>query len=758
MPAVYANSIVRKRLIEFLGGDTLETVTAVYIAQFDGRQYDPNVLRPPEDVDYFLSRDLDIARSLADTSSLLFHLDVEYVNFDSPAEAFLNPTRAFQLQEPAIREIETLLVEWGIKPLHMITGQGHHFVWRISRETALAGCIAALCPTPELLDDCEQRVPSALRPMIDRDAHRSFAAISLIMEYVAHRVKAAAEPLSGCPVEITAVQVGPCASKQREIISIDVSEYGDPLHTRMVRMPFTNYRKPWVHGFARGHGLEGKIPQFRTIPLHEMDIQLALQVRQINTEVIDLARRASVQIPEQSDGTARLLKDYLTSHLRSFHERFYADTHDPKERWQETYDRTPMHLFPACARHVVTWPNDLLLKPAGMQLVTRCLLAAGWHPRHIAGFIRSKFENSSFHWGVNWADYVPAIRADFFTRLFAGLYETGLDRLIDFNCTSTREKGFCFPLVEGICSLEPFSQKLIATKPVRLSRWPIGLSTGCFYRHSIFNVLEAVRDSGFREIEVCSFPAHLDYHNEAEVQRAGEMIRSLGLRPISFHAPFADRIDITTPDDQLRESAIAELISACRAASLLGAENVVLHPGPERAGRPPREEFLLRIKHAALSLERVAAFCCEVGVHLLLENMLPHLLFGNVSDMLSLLREIKSCTVGACLDTGHAYLSHDLNGVFQKFSGHLQMVHISDNLGDWDAHLIPGKGSIDWSWIADQLDQHQFAGGLIIEMAARDDESVENSLVRARRGRDFLTAVLDAQTNKLASLHSLTRF
>jgi sugar phosphate isomerase/epimerase len=745
MPAVYANPIVRKRLIEFLGGDTLGNATAVYITQSDGCKYDPSLLRTPVDVDHFLSRELDIARSLADTASLLFHLDVEYVNFDSPGEAFLNPSRAFELQEPVVRVIETLLVEWGIKPLHMITGQGHHFVWRISRETALAGSIAALCPAPELLDECEQRVPLALRANIDIEAHRSFAAISLLMEYVAHRVKDAAGSLSEFPVELTAVHVGPCASKQREIISIDISEYGDPLHTRMVRMPFTNYLKPWVNGFVREHGLEGKLLPFRTIPLHEIDIQQAIKVRQVEAAVIDLAHRASVHIPEQTDGTARLLEDYLTSHLRRFHKRFYADQHDPKDRWHETYDRASMDIFPPCARHILTWPNDLLLKPAGMQLVTRCLLAAGWHPRHIAGFIRSKFENPSFNWGVNWADYVPAIRADFFTRVFAGLYDTGLDRLIDFNCTSTREKGFCFPPPEGTCSLEPISRRLATEKQIRPSRWPIGLSTGCFYRHSIFNVLEAIRDSGFREIEICSFPAHLDYHNLGDVQRAGKMIRALGLRPMSFHAPFADQIDITAPDDRLREAAIAELISACRAAALLGAENVVLHPGPERAGRPPKDEFLQRMQRAAISLDRVAAFCCEVGVHLLLENMLPHLLFGNISDMLFLLGEIKTCEVGACLDTGHARLSGDLAGVFHKLSGHLQMIHINDNLGDWDAHLLPGEGSIDWPWVIDQLDAHQFAGGLIIEMAARDNESVQVNLARANRGRDFLSAVLEAQ-------------
>ncbi len=98
----------------------------------------------------------------------------------------------------------------------------------------------------------------------------------------------------------------------------------------------------------------------------------------------------------------------------------------------------------------MTEPNDLLLKPAGIQIVTRSLLAEGWHPRHIAGLIRSKFADPSFSWGIDWNDYEPGTRADFYVRLFAGLYATGLDQLVDMNCVSTAEKGFCCQM-SGVC-------------------------------------------------------------------------------------------------------------------------------------------------------------------------------------------------------------------------------------------------------------------------------------------------------------------
>lgn len=464
MPSVYADPAVRSRLIEFLGGDTLDQATAAYITQSDGCQFDRGHLRTPLELDHFLTSELDIARSLADSASLLLHLDVEYVNFDSPAEAFLDPWRTFDLQEPVVRVIETLLLQWGIRPLHLITGQGHHFVWRIARTSVLAGRLSMLCPALELLDSCQERVPPDLRKVIDWESQSSFGALSLIMEYLGHRVKNASAPLSEFPVEITAAHVGPSKTKQREIISIDISEYGDPLHTRMVRMPFTHYLKPWVNGFATAHRLQSSVPTFRSIPLHEIDIRQAIKMRQVDEDVRDLARRACVRIPEQEKGTACLLEEYLGSPLRRFHESFYSDQHDAKERWHATYDRTPLEALPPCVRHVLVWPNDLLLKPAGIQLVTRCLLASKWHPRHIAGFIRSKFENPAFNWGVNWGDYVPAIRADFYTRLFAGQITTGLDPLIDLNCTSTREKGFCFPPASGNCCLQPVRQTLLQQK------------------------------------------------------------------------------------------------------------------------------------------------------------------------------------------------------------------------------------------------------------------------------------------------------
>ncbi len=265
--------------------------------------------------------------------------------------------------------------------------------------------------------------------------------------------------------------------------------------------------------------------------------------------------------------------------------------------------------------------------------------------------------------------------------------------------------------------------------------WPIGLSTGCFYNRSIFDCLENIRAEGFNMIEVCSSPAHLDYHDTDAVAAASHRIRRLGMEAYSFHAPFAQDIDITSPDSTARQRAQADLFQAAEAAAQLQARYFVLHPGPERSNIP-QEQRESRRENAVQVLNAVADHCRDLHVGLAMENMLPHLFAGPVRDLLWLLGSLRFPGVGICLDTGHAQLSGDLPSVVDKLSGHLWMVHLNDNRGGGDDHLPPGDGNIDWRGLVRHLSRSPFIGGMILEIAHQKDERA--MLDAARRGRLFL--------------------
>jgi sugar phosphate isomerase/epimerase len=240
-------------------------------------------------------------------------------------------------------------------------------------------------------------------------------------------------------------------------------------------------------------------------------------------------------------------------------------------------------------------------------------------------------------------------------------------------------------------------------------------------------------------IEVCSFPAHLDYHDAEKVRQTARRIEELGMEPYSFHAPFADGIDITTLNRDCQNKALEEILHAAEAAAILEARHFVIHPGPEKTCCPPAEERFQRLENAANILNKVARRCRQLGVGFVLENMLPHLLFGQASDLLWILGAMNTVDVSTCLDTGHAHLSGDMNHVLSKLSGHLRMIHANDNGGHRDDHLPPGKGNIDWEWFLGELGKTNFHGGIILELASVPDAQVV--MEGARRARSFLRRI-----------------
>jgi sugar phosphate isomerase/epimerase len=270
-----------------------------------------------------------------------------------------------------------------------------------------------------------------------------------------------------------------------------------------------------------------------------------------------------------------------------------------------------------------------------------------------------------------------------------------------------------------------------------MGAWPVGLSTGCFYQKSIFDCLEAIATSGFDRVEVCSSPAHLDYHDKTAVRRAAERLNALGIEAYSFHAPFADHIDITSPDCQARNASLQDVFSAVQAAGILGVTHFVIHPGPERSVDFLGEERARRLENVASGLSLIAHRCQQLGMTCVLENKLPHLLFGNLPDILWILEAITVTPVGVCLDTGHAYLAGYLRDAAQRLARYLKMVHASDNRGKYDDHLPPGEGEIDWVHFLRELQSSGFQGSLIMEIAGGDREPNE-VLESAQRARQFL--------------------
>jgi hypothetical protein len=439
--AYYGDRHVRERIDEFFGGSVPEQSSAIYFAAGTDAVSNHRRALPLEEMPSWLEQGAEVNRSLWDRESLIAHLDIEYVNFDQPALPYLNPDRAFALQEPVAEAVEKILGACGIRPLHLLSGRGHHYLWKISQRSKAFAQLAAFGHVPASLQRHYATMRSPTGDTVSAMLGAAFAGLGLVIEFVANQIKTASAAKCEIPVELGAIETG-AGADGRELVSVDITEYADPLSARVVRVPFSLYLKPAQQRGALGDQVVEKLPPMFMLPLGRMSVGEGIQRMRDPASVAQFARIAPGEIPDASRPMKRLISAYRRSPLAAFHRDFYSQQHDARSLWPQTYDATSFDVLPPCVRFMIEHPNDLLLRPACVQRVVRVFLALGWHPRHIAGLLRSKYERD-YGWGDQWRGYDPATRADFYARVFSGLFATGADDLVDFNCQSAREENLC---------------------------------------------------------------------------------------------------------------------------------------------------------------------------------------------------------------------------------------------------------------------------------------------------------------------------
>lgn len=449
LAAYYARPAVRTRLREYLDPGATGAATAFDLAALSPAcarfpTWDTAERVAPADLDRVLARGLDVARSIADTSSLILHFDLDYQNPTEPGEPFLQPVRVFGRLEPVYRTVCDLFDEAGVRRIALVTGRGYNFAAAIPLEAPVVVRLAALAPAlPAWYATRAARETPFPRPELTARQARASVGLGMVLEHVAHGILARGSRAAGVPVVVNGTVVGESGPAGRACVSVDLSGGGDPLDVRHLRMAFGGYQlhrlRPDVFGPEAA-----ALPPLVAVPRTDADWQGLVE----RGRSADAAARAAVgcpttRMPDCAAGVDRLIDAYEASPLAVAHRRFYAEAAEPPERWTETYDRVNLGHLPPCLRAALRQPNDLLLQPAHLQHLTRGLLAEGWHPRHVAGLVWSRY-GRAHDWGDRWTRRMEAAtRADYDVRVFAGLIQTGLDAGIDMNCVSAREKGLC---------------------------------------------------------------------------------------------------------------------------------------------------------------------------------------------------------------------------------------------------------------------------------------------------------------------------
>ncbi|MGC9325996.1 MAG: sugar phosphate isomerase/epimerase family protein [Candidatus Hinthialibacter sp.] len=239
---------------------------------------------------------------------------------------------------------------------------------------------------------------------------------------------------------------------------------------------------------------------------------------------------------------------------------------------------------------------------------------------------------------------------------------------------------------------------------------------------SFISKLRVIHEHGFEGVEIFATPRHLDINNAEDVQEAGMLIRDLGFRHVSMHAP-SSLGDLSIPDETMRDDTVLACQRVLDAAMLMGADTVTFHPSSiEEDENESQDRWYSLIE----TLRDLSGYAEDRDIRVAIENF-PQPLFG--SDPLELYNRLEKLSlpnVGMCLDIGHAFVGGHLPHALSKFGEKIFSVHASDNRGNVDEHMAPGHGKAPWEEILDGLRQLDFRGPFVIEV--RDGRKLEQIL------------------------------
>ncbi len=150
------------------------------------------------------------------------------------------------------------------------------------------------------------------------------------------------------------------------------------------------------------------------------------------------------------------------------------------------------------------------------------------------------------------------------------------------------------------------------------------------------------------------------------------------------------------------------------AAAVLGAKYLVVHPVWKDGSGKTIENAKKFISVNAKAIRQWLPKAQECGVILLSEN----LLWGASKDprnIADLVRTVDSPWFGWCFDVGHAHCSGFSSEILKECTAVPLSLHIQDNDGSGDGHLIPGDGTVDWDAFLQTLDEIGYAGDCVLE-------------------------------------------
>ena len=232
--------------------------------------------------------------------------------------------------------------------------------------------------------------------------------------------------------------------------------------------------------------------------------------------------------------------------------------------------------------------------------------------------------------------------------------------------------------------------------------------------------------AGYRvlDINLCEAMNPYSRMRDDDWERYVEDIARLGERwNVVFRQSHLPYYDIFAENDEEKVRTMEELIRRSIIASgRLGVRWAVTHPGTVySAGHDMRVSLERNLEYYSAHLKTAR----ENGVGIALENDFEYrstpyqrIFCANVHELVELVDAFNDPEhIGACYDFGHGNLCGPFHRQNLNVIGHrLRAIHVQDNHGTSDEHLMPFHGNINWQEAMAGLADIGYGGDLTYEI------------------------------------------
>ena len=155
-----------------------------------------------------------------------------------------------------------------------------------------------------------------------------------------------------------------------------------------------------------------------------------------------------------------------------------------------------------------------------------------------------------------------------------------------------------------------------------------------------------------------------------------------------------------------------------------GVKNMVLHCDVLAFDEGRYEECA---KKNIEKLKIVAEYIKDKDITICLENLGPQYVMTTIDRISYIVDAVGSEKLGICLDTGHLHLNgRSQREYILKAGNRLRAIHIADNEGQWDQHLMPFTcGKIDFFEVVSALREVGYDGLFNLEIPGENHIPLE---------------------------------